>query len=173
MTAVLQETFAGIKVVKAFGSESREFDRFRTENKTFYRFIRKVLKYDSASAPVMELLGYAGVAGVLWYGLHRVLGGAMTKGELMSFVAARSTCRCVITSYSIHYTKLYEPMAVIGSDGFGFAPDGDRYFKIPQVGIVEIDDDVDRITSYNVCYTKLLRLRSKPAATSNPAWANW
>lgn len=32
---------------------------------------------------------------------------------------------------------------VIGSDGFGFAPDGDKYFKIPQVGIVQIDDDVE------------------------------
>ena len=33
--------------------------------------------------------------------------------------------------------------SVIGSDGFGFAPDGERYFKIPQVGIVRIDDDVE------------------------------
>ncbi|MFH1674708.1 MAG: UDP-3-O-(3-hydroxymyristoyl)glucosamine N-acyltransferase [Pseudomonadota bacterium] len=33
--------------------------------------------------------------------------------------------------------------SVIGSDGFGFAPDGDRYYKIPQVGIVRIDDDVE------------------------------
>ncbi|MEJ2201437.1 MAG: ABC transporter ATP-binding protein, partial [Desulfuromonadaceae bacterium] len=88
LTAVLQETFAGIKVIKAFGTESREIERFRSENKTFYRFIRKVLKYDSASAPVMELLGYAGMAGVLWYGLHRMLDGAITKGELMSFVTA-------------------------------------------------------------------------------------
>lgn len=32
---------------------------------------------------------------------------------------------------------------VIGSDGFGFAPDGDGYFKIPQLGIVQIDDDVE------------------------------
>ena len=32
---------------------------------------------------------------------------------------------------------------VIGSDGFGFAPDKDRYIKIPQVGIVEIEDDVE------------------------------
>lgn len=88
LTAVLQETFAGIKVIKAFGSEAREVDRFRNENKSFYHFIRKVLKYDSASAPVMEILGYAGVAGVVWYGLHRVLGGAMSKGELMSFVTA-------------------------------------------------------------------------------------
>ncbi|MBL0714475.1 MAG: UDP-3-O-(3-hydroxymyristoyl)glucosamine N-acyltransferase [Desulfosarcina sp.] len=33
--------------------------------------------------------------------------------------------------------------SVIGSDGFGYAPDGDRYHKIPHTGIVQIDDDVD------------------------------
>jgi UDP-3-O-[3-hydroxymyristoyl] glucosamine N-acyltransferase len=32
---------------------------------------------------------------------------------------------------------------VIGSDGFGFAPDGENYVKIPQTGIVQIDDDVE------------------------------
>jgi UDP-3-O-[3-hydroxymyristoyl] glucosamine N-acyltransferase len=35
------------------------------------------------------------------------------------------------------------PGTVIGSDGFGFVPDGGRYFKIPQIGIVQIDDDVE------------------------------
>lgn len=33
--------------------------------------------------------------------------------------------------------------AVIGSDGFGYAPDGKSYYKIPQVGIVVIEDDVE------------------------------
>ncbi len=33
--------------------------------------------------------------------------------------------------------------AVVGSDGFGFAPDGERYFKIPQMGGVVIHDDVE------------------------------
>ncbi|MBI4800652.1 MAG: UDP-3-O-(3-hydroxymyristoyl)glucosamine N-acyltransferase [Desulfarculus sp.] len=32
---------------------------------------------------------------------------------------------------------------IIGADGYGFAPDGQAYFKIPQVGIVQIDDDVE------------------------------
>jgi UDP-3-O-[3-hydroxymyristoyl] glucosamine N-acyltransferase len=32
---------------------------------------------------------------------------------------------------------------VIGSDGFGFAPDRGGYFKIPQVGIVVLEDDVE------------------------------
>lgn len=33
--------------------------------------------------------------------------------------------------------------SVVGSDGFGFVPDGNRHYKIPQVGIVQIDDDVE------------------------------
>jgi len=33
--------------------------------------------------------------------------------------------------------------AVIGSDGFGFAPDGDGYVKIPHMGTVVIEDDVE------------------------------
>ncbi len=33
--------------------------------------------------------------------------------------------------------------SVIGSDGYGFAPDGQQYYKIPQIGIVQIDDDVE------------------------------
>jgi UDP-3-O-[3-hydroxymyristoyl] glucosamine N-acyltransferase len=33
--------------------------------------------------------------------------------------------------------------SVIGSDGFGFAPDGRTYHKIPHTGIVQIDDDVE------------------------------
>ena len=38
---------------------------------------------------------------------------------------------------------IVQPNAVIGSDGFGFAPDGEAYYKIPQVGIVVVEDDVE------------------------------
>ncbi len=38
---------------------------------------------------------------------------------------------------------IIQPSAVIGADGFGFAPDGRRYYKIPQVGTVDIGDDVE------------------------------
>lgn len=38
---------------------------------------------------------------------------------------------------------ILQPGALVGSDGFGFAPDGDAYVKIPQVGRVIIEDDVE------------------------------
>lgn len=43
----------------------------------------------------------------------------------------------------LHDRVILQPSAVIGSDGFGFAPDGTRYYKIPQVGIVVLEDDVE------------------------------
>lgn len=36
-----------------------------------------------------------------------------------------------------------QPGAVIGSDGFGYAPDGASYYSIPQIGVVVLEDDVE------------------------------
>jgi UDP-3-O-[3-hydroxymyristoyl] glucosamine N-acyltransferase len=44
---------------------------------------------------------------------------------------------------------ILQPGVVIGSDGFGFAKDGEKYLKIPQVGNVVIEDDVE--LGANVC----------------------
>ncbi len=38
---------------------------------------------------------------------------------------------------------IIQPGAVIGADGYGFAPDGQSYYKIPQAGHVVIEDDVE------------------------------
>ncbi|MDD2365342.1 MAG: UDP-3-O-(3-hydroxymyristoyl)glucosamine N-acyltransferase [Desulfuromonadaceae bacterium] len=38
---------------------------------------------------------------------------------------------------------ILQPGAVIGSDGFGYAPDGNGYYPIPQIGIVILEDDVE------------------------------
>ena len=51
-------------------------------------------------------------------------------------VVVREQCR-------IGNRVIIQPSAVIGADGFGYAPDGSRYTKIPQVGIVIIEDDVE------------------------------
>jgi UDP-3-O-[3-hydroxymyristoyl] glucosamine N-acyltransferase len=51
---------------------------------------------------------------------------------------------CLIREQSrIGDRVILQPGAVIGSDGFGFAPEGEAYFKIPQVGIVVLEDDVE------------------------------
>ncbi len=46
--------------------------------------------------------------------------------------------RCIVGNRVIIHAGV-----VIGADGFGFAKDGKRHYKIPQTGIVQIDDDVE------------------------------
>lgn len=62
-----------------------------------------------------------------------VLGDDVT---LHSGVSIRERCR-IGNRVTIHNGT------VIGSDGFGYAPDGQAWFKIPQIGNVVIDDDVE------------------------------
>jgi len=88
LTTVLEQSLSGIKVIKAFGTESSEVDKFKAENRFFYVFFRKVIKYGAASSPVMEILLAFGGGAVLWYGLDRVFNGQMTQGELFSILAA-------------------------------------------------------------------------------------
>ena len=88
LTAVLQETISGVKVIKAFGKEQYENSKFRNENWRYYKLLRKVLKYESLSTPFVELIASFGVAGVFWYGINRVIAGDLSQGELFSFSAA-------------------------------------------------------------------------------------
>ena len=88
ITGVLQETLAGIKLVKAFGTENIERERFRQENWNFYKTLKKVLKYDAAARPVVDLLSAFGGAAVLWFGISRVVSGDLSQGEFSTFLAA-------------------------------------------------------------------------------------
>ena len=88
LTSVLEQSFSGIKVIKSFSAEQREDDNFRCANMSYYKFLRKIFKYDSASSPIIEVMSAFGVAAVLWYGLDRALSGAMTQGQLFSVLAA-------------------------------------------------------------------------------------
>ncbi|MEE8398105.1 MAG: UDP-3-O-(3-hydroxymyristoyl)glucosamine N-acyltransferase [Desulfobacterales bacterium] len=68
-----------------------------------------------------------------------VIGNHVSIGDdvtLYPNITIRSHC-CIGSRVVIHAGT------VIGSDGFGFAPDGDSYVKIPHTGMVQIDDDVE------------------------------
>lgn len=88
LTSILQESYTGIKVLKAFGLEDREIGRFTKANREFYSYVRKGIKYEGLSAPVMEILTSVGVAGVFWAGLYMVSHGTLQPEDLISFVAS-------------------------------------------------------------------------------------
>lgn len=86
--SILQETFSGIKVIKAFGLEDTVIARFRAENQAFLGQYKKFIKYESLAMPVSEMIISLGIATVVWLGGSQVLSGRMSASELFSFIAA-------------------------------------------------------------------------------------
>ena len=88
MSSMLQETLAGIRMVKAFGREDAEATRFKEYNRTFLRTQLKANQVWSIGSSHMEVIGVFGVAGIVWYGGYLVINDIMTPGALFSFMAA-------------------------------------------------------------------------------------
>ncbi len=68
-----------------------------------------------------------------------LVGRGVTLGDDCELVANVTLCQGVRLGHRV----LVHPGAVIGSDGFGIARDGERWIKVPQVGSVQIGDDVE------------------------------
>jgi subfamily B ATP-binding cassette protein MsbA len=88
LNVVLQESFTGTKIVKAFGRERLEQQRFDCVNDQLLRLTLKDHRTDQLAEPLMEVLGALGIMGALWYGGYRVFAGAITPGEFFSFTTA-------------------------------------------------------------------------------------
>ncbi len=88
ITAILQETYSGIKVIKAFGLEGDAVNRFRNANREYFNQIRRFIKYESLTMPVSETIISFGIAGVIYFGGSQVMSGRMTASEFFSFIAA-------------------------------------------------------------------------------------
>jgi ATP-binding cassette, subfamily B, bacterial MsbA len=70
---ILQESFQGIRVVKAFTMEPAERRRFMAATRDYYRKSMLVVKIDAMADPIIELLGVAAVAGALLAGSYLVI----------------------------------------------------------------------------------------------------
>jgi subfamily B ATP-binding cassette protein MsbA len=88
LTHVAGESFAGHRIVKAFGAERREAARFEAASSQLYRTNMTVTSIVSVLPPLMELLGGFAIAGALYYGSREIAAGRLTTGEFTAFIAA-------------------------------------------------------------------------------------
>jgi len=88
LNSFLHETFAGNKIVKAFGMEDYEKKKFHEKNYKVFRFEIKSMRARALTSPLMEFLGGIGVALVIWYGGYGVVNGTSTPGTFFSFTTA-------------------------------------------------------------------------------------
>ncbi len=111
LTAFLQESIQGNRIVKAFGMEEYENQRFAQENQRLFRQSLRASRIRGMVAPVMELLAAFGIGGVVWYGGSSVVGGARTTGEFMAFMAAMFLMYQPFKSLTRTYTSVHQGLA--------------------------------------------------------------
>jgi len=85
LTSVLQESVAGIRVVKAFGRERHELARFDVENRGYQTINLVTIRLTAFFMPLMGFLSGLGAAFILWYGGRQIINGQLTVGELVAF----------------------------------------------------------------------------------------
>ena len=88
MASTLKEALAGIRIVKAYGGEPIEQERFARDNTSFMRASIKSAQLTAFSSPLLEVIGVGGIAMIIWYGGLLVLEDQIKPGEFFSFLAA-------------------------------------------------------------------------------------
>jgi len=88
LTNILHETFAGIRIVKAFGKEDFETERFSAKNLTYFKNVMRATAVSEVTPPMIEVISSLGAAAIVWYGGYQVIQDDMTPGTFFSFMAA-------------------------------------------------------------------------------------
>ncbi len=88
INSVLDETLAGIRVVKAFNAEKQQYLRFLKLNNENYRLRNKSASRQELASPLSETLGVIVVAIILWYGGRLVLrDGSLDAAMFVGYIA--------------------------------------------------------------------------------------
>jgi subfamily B ATP-binding cassette protein MsbA len=88
LSSFLHETFSGAKIIKAFGMENYEKQRFYNRTKNLYKIEMKEVTIDELSSPVMELIGGIGIAVGIYYGGYRIFHDTLSPGTFFAFISA-------------------------------------------------------------------------------------
>ncbi|MEO8502931.1 MAG: ABC transporter ATP-binding protein [Acidobacteriota bacterium] len=85
LSARAQESFAGVRVVRAYAQESAESESFSRINDDYLYENRRLIRWNSAFHPMLQMLAGVGFALVLWYGGELALSGEITVGQFVTF----------------------------------------------------------------------------------------
>jgi ATP-binding cassette, subfamily B, bacterial len=97
--SLVQEVLSGIRVVKAFGQEGREKDRFALRSREGMRARLWLALLENSFGLLVSVTLAGGTAAVLWIGAHHVLAGTLTLGGLLMVV--------------VYLSQLYEPLKTV------------------------------------------------------------
>jgi ABC-type multidrug transport system fused ATPase/permease subunit len=113
ITAYLQETLSGIRLVRAFGQEPQHLTRFAELNELNRGANMTTVKLNAVYFPAIEFVSSLATVAILIYGGFQVLNGHVTIGVLVGFIAALNGFFDPIQQLSNFYTTYQSGMAAL------------------------------------------------------------
>lgn len=86
MTTVVQENLSGVRVVRAFGAQEYEKEKFDVVIKDLSESHIRVSKLQVANSSFIQLVFAAATGGIIWFGGQEIVNGRLTPGELTQFI---------------------------------------------------------------------------------------
>lgn len=142
--SIIQETLSGMRLVKAFGMEKFEVDKFSRKSKEYHDVMRKVFVWRKTSSPVSEIVGIAAITVVLWFGGKQVIfAKSIEANDFIVYLFALFSMMQPLKAIGTHYIRIQEGLSA-----------GERLFEIidivPKIvnppnpiGITGIEQSID------------------------------
>jgi ATP-binding cassette subfamily B protein len=113
ITAYLQESLSGVRVVRSFGQEPRHVDEMTELNEANRAVNMKTVYLNASYFPAVEMLAAVGTAVILLYGGSQAIDGAIQIGVIVAFVGYLNTFFEPIQQLSQLYTTYQQGMAAL------------------------------------------------------------
>jgi subfamily B ATP-binding cassette protein MsbA len=107
-TALAEEALGGVRVVKAFNREPYEVERYGQSVEGMFAATMRMAVIRSAFGPLITFMGFASLAGILWFGGREVLAGRLTGGALIAFLVYGINIAGSLGAFTSLYTQLQE-----------------------------------------------------------------
>jgi ATP-binding cassette subfamily B protein len=113
VTAYLQESLSGIRVVRTFGQEAVHERRFGELNEDNREANMVTVRLNAQYFPAVEMLSGLAIAAIVLYGGDQAITGAITAGTIVAFIAALSNLFEPVQQLSQLYTTYQSGMAAL------------------------------------------------------------
>jgi subfamily B ATP-binding cassette protein MsbA len=107
---ILHETITGNGIVKAFGMELWEANRFRKAAKRLLTANLKSVSVAAISSPLMDAIGAVGIALLLMLGRNEIKHGGMTEGSFITFLIATFTLYDPVRKFALYYNSFQQAL---------------------------------------------------------------
>jgi ATP-binding cassette subfamily B protein len=111
LNAFLQESLQGMTVIQLFGREGHEFTAFRRLSTALRRAMFASTVWEASLYAMVEALGSAALALLLWYGAGQITVEALTFGTLVAFIQYTNRFFLPIRDLGAKYTVMQAAMA--------------------------------------------------------------